>query len=279
MGFVPIYRVNAFTDQPFGGNPAAVCVLSEDDPARFEDGWMQRVAAEMNLSETAFLHPQNGGYRLRWFTPMAEVDLCGHATLAAAHALWESGAVDADRGMTFHTRSGALGARRGSGMVWLDFPAEAVRQCPIPPGLGSWLGAEPIWVGKNRMDLLVEVPSSALVRSLQPDMSALAALPVRGVIVTAKGDSGYDFVSRFFAPRFGIPEDPVTGSAHCALAPFWGERTGKAEMTGYQASLRGGVVQVINQGVNQGVNQTINGSRVALGGHAVTVLKGELVGP
>ncbi len=264
---VPIYQVDAFTDRPFFGNPAAVCPLSAENGARYEDGWMQRVAAEMNLSETAFLHPENGGYRLRWFTPVTEVDLCGHATLAAAHVLWQSGRAPVDQSITFQTRSGALTARRAGGRIWLDFPSEPARRRSMPVGLGTFLGTEPIWVGQNRMDLLVEVPSAALVRQLQPDLAALAELPVRGVIVTAVGDGKYDFVSRFFAPRAGIPEDPVTGSAHCALAPYWGDRTGKAEMVGYQASARGGEVQVIN------------GDRVALGGHAVTVMEGQLIGP
>ena len=261
----PIVQVDAFADRPFAGNPAAVCVL--DRPR--DDGWMQRVAREMNLSETAFLEPaDDGGYRLRWFTPAVEVDLCGHATLASAHALWESGALDASAEARFHTRSGLLTARKDGDWIWLDFPALPPQEVPIPDGLREAIGAEPRFVGRSRFDLLVEVASEDAVRALRPDLRAIRGLSVRGLIATARGSEagGFDFVSRFFAPGAGVDEDPVTGSAHCVLAPYWAAKLGKDEMTAYQASDRGGVVRV-----------RLAGDRVRLGGQAVTVLRGELL--
>jgi PhzF family phenazine biosynthesis protein len=260
---VPLLQIDAFTDRAFAGNPAAVCFLSSPR----DDGWMQSVAAEMNLAETAFLVPRaDGEWDLRWFTPTTEVDLCGHATLASAHALWETGRLAPAAVARFHTRSGVLTAERRGDAIELDFPSEPPAAAPIPDGLAAALGATPAWVGRNRMDVLVELASEREVRALAPDLAALAAHPVRGIIVTAPGSDGYDFVSRFFAPAAGVPEDPVTGSAHCALAPFWAERLGRNEMTGWQASRRGGLVRV----------RLANG-RVKLGGHAVTVLRGELV--
>ena len=259
---IPLYQVDAFADRPFAGNPAAVCLLSAERPA----DWMQAVASEMNLSETAFVRPIDGGFGLRWFTPAVEVDLCGHATLAAAHVLWESGTLAADIPARFHTRSGWLTATRHGQEIELDFPAQVVTVATDPPHFADALGTIPTWVGRNRMDYLVEVESAAVVRSLSPDLALLASLPVRGVIVTAKSDAAeFDFLSRFFAPAAGVPEDPVTGSAHCALGPYWGERLGKAVLHGYQASKRGGVVRV-----------RIAGDRVLLGGTAVTVARGEL---
>lgn len=268
-----VHQVDAFTDRPFAGNPAAVCVL---DVAR-ESVWMQAVAAEMNLSETAFLVRRragargegDGGFDLRWFTPTTEVDLCGHATLAAAHRLWQGGELAADEEARFHTRSGLLTARRGSdGWIEMDFPALPPRLLdPAPELLAEALGVPVHWVGASREDLLVLVEDAATVRSLAPDIALVARLPVRGLIVTAAADPGsaHDFVSRFFAPAVGVPEDPVTGSAHCCLGPFWSERLGKRVVVGDQASARGGTVRVEPRG-----------ERVILSGQAVTVMIGEL---
>ena len=262
MGF-EIVQVDAFTDTPFRGNPAAVCLL----PAPRDDSWMQAVAREMNLAETAFLVRQDDGFDLRWFTPTVEVALCGHATLAAAHVLWEDAHLEQGRQARFHTKSGLLTADRAEGWIELDFPAKREEPAPAPPGLVDALGVEPKYVGKNQFDYLVEVESEELVRTLAPDHAVLAKLPVRGVIVTSRATTrGYDFVSRFFAPGSGIPEDPVTGSAHCALGPYWSERLGKTEFVAYQASARGGEIRV-----------RVVGDRVKLGGQAVTVLRGELV--
>jgi predicted PhzF superfamily epimerase YddE/YHI9 len=258
-----ITQVDAFTAVPFRGNPAAVLVLDEER----DDGWMQDVAREMNLAETAFLRPGTESWGLRWFTPVREVDLCGHATLASAHVLWETGRLAADEPARFDTRSGRLGARRAGEWIELDFPLERPVAVDAPPGLLEALGVRARAVGRNRMDYLVEVGSAAEVRSVVPDITRLRDVEARGVIVTASADDGeHDFVSRFFAPRVGVDEDPVTGSAHCALAPYWAERLGRAEMVAYQASARGGVVRV-----------RVNGDRVILGGQAVTVLRGELL--
>jgi predicted PhzF superfamily epimerase YddE/YHI9 len=264
----PLYQVDAFTAEPFAGNPAAVCLLEEDaDP-----GWMQRVAAEMNLSETAFLRPgaEAGRYGLRWFTPAVEVELCGHATLASAHVLFSEGLAEAGRELRFDTASGPLAARRdGDGAVWLDFPATPATPVDPPAGLVEALGGGAArWVGRGRFDYLVELADEQAVRDLAPDVRRLEGLGSRGVIVTAAGDGsgGHDFVSRYFAPAAGIDEDPVTGSAHCTLGPFWAERLGRTELTGFQASARGGLVRVRPRG-----------DRVLLGGQAVTVLRGQLV--
>jgi PhzF family phenazine biosynthesis protein len=228
---------------------------------------MQAVAREMNLSETAFLHAQDGGFALRWFTPAVEVALCGHATVASAHVLWTEGHLDRDRQARFHTKSGLLTADRRGDWIELDFPANPAAPAAAPAGLAAALGVEPKHVGKSRFDYLVEVDADATVRTLAPDHAALARLPVRGVMVTSRADTpGFDFVSRFFAPGSGIPEDPATGSSHCTLGPFWAERLGKREFVAYQASARGGVVRV-----------RLEGDRVKLGGQAVTVLRGELV--
>jgi PhzF family phenazine biosynthesis protein len=259
----PVYVVDAFTDRPFGGNPAAVCPLDR----KADEDWMRLVAAEMNLSETAFLMPEADGYRLRWLTPTVEVDLCGHATLASAHILWETGRLAANVPAVFHTRSGRLTATRNGEQIVLDFPAVPVDPCDPPAGLTDALGATPRLVARNRMDVLVELESDAAVRGLRPDFAKLASVPVRGVIVTASSaDPAYDFVSRFFAPASGVPEDPVTGSAHCALGPFWGKRLKKTDLVGRQISKRGGVVRV-----------GLRGDRVHLAGRAVTVLRGELL--
>ncbi|MDE3195404.1 MAG: PhzF family phenazine biosynthesis protein [Acidobacteriota bacterium] len=257
-----IVQVDAFTAKPFGGNPAAVCVL----PAPRDDRWMANVAMEMNLSETAFLYPSGDGYQLRWFTPAVEVALCGHATLASAHALWTEGRLSPDRAARFHTKSGLLTCTRNGDWIEMDFPAKLEQRAEAPPRLEEALGANLLYVGKNQFDYLVEVADERTLRGLQPRHHLLRELPVRGVIATARGSGEYDFVSRFFAPGSGIDEDPVTGSAHCALAPFWAARLGKREMTGYQASARGGVVRV-----------RLEGDRVVLIGQAVTVLRGEFL--
>ncbi|HEX4574874.1 MAG TPA: PhzF family phenazine biosynthesis protein [Gemmatimonadales bacterium] len=260
---VPIFQVDAFTNRAFGGNPAAVCVL----PAPREERWMQDVAREMNLSETAFLHPQDDGYALRWFTPAVEVALCGHATLASAHVLWQEGHLPANRSARFHTKSGLLTADRHAEWIELDFPALPAAPAPTPAGLAAALGATPRWVGRSRFDYVVEVESEEAVRGLDPDFAALERVEARGVAVTSRASTpDFDFVSRFFAPRAGVREDPVTGSAHCALTPFWSERLHKTALTAYQASPRGGVIRV-----------RLAGDRVVLGGQAVTVLRGELL--
>ena len=264
---IPIYQADAFTEAPFRGNPAAVCILDEPGPEPGLTAWMQDVAREMNLSETAFLCRQEDGFGLRWFTPAIEVDLCGHATLASAHILYETGLLAQDEQARFHTLSGLLTAERSGDEIVLDFPATPPHAASAPAGLIEALGVEPLYVGASRFDYLVEVASEDIVRSLKPDFTALKAVSTRGVMVTsvASGEE-YDFVSRFYAPGAGIDEDPVTGSAHCCLGPFWRERLGLDEMLAYQASARGGVVRV-----------WVEGERVRLGGRAVTVLRGELV--
>lgn len=258
-----ITQVDAFTNKPFAGNPAAVCILREPQDA----DWMQNVASEMNLSETAFLTRQSDGFNLRWFTPAVEVDLCGHATLASAHVLWETNHLKPDEQARFYTRSGLLTADRKGDWIEMNFPVKMEEAATAPAGLLESLGVEASYVGKNQFDYLVEVASEAAVRGIVPNFSLLGEVPARGVIVTSRADTpGYDFISRFFAPQVGVNEDPVTGSAHCCLAPYWSRKLGRAELVGYQASPRGGVVRV-----------RMNGDRVYLGGQAVTVLRGELV--
>jgi len=260
---LPIVQVDAFTSKPFAGNPAAVCVL----PSARDAVWMQNVAREMNLSETAFLVRQEDGFDLRWFTPAVEVDLCGHATLASAHVLWEDGHVQPGEQARFHTRSGLLTADKRGDWIEMDFPVKAEQAAEPPPRLAEALGAAPKYVGRNKFDYLVELESEAVLRSLKPNFTLLSEIPVRGVIVTARSaNGGFDFVSRFFAPGSGINEDPVTGSSHTCLAPFWAQRLGKSEFMAYQASPRGGVLRI-----------RLHGDRVILGGQAVTVLRGELV--
>jgi PhzF family phenazine biosynthesis protein len=263
---VRIFQVDAFADRPFGGNPAGVCVVGPDA----DGGWMQSVAAEMNVSETAFLVPlEDGGgrYGLRWFTPAVEVDLCGHATLASAHLLWEEG--EKAEVLEFETRSGVLTAvPAGDDLIQLDFPADPVTEVSAPGELAAALGADFIGVYRGREDVLVELADAEALRGLAPDFRALAALPARGIIVTAAGDGhdGADFVSRCFYPAVGIDEDPVTGSAHCTLASFWCARLHRSSLVGWQASRRGGRVGV-----------ELSDDRVLLTGRAVTVLRGELV--
>ena len=257
-----LYQVDAFTDERFKGNPAAVCLL--DEPT--DHAWMQSLALEMNLSETAFLQPDDGRYGLRWFTPSVEVDLCGHATLASAHVLWETGAADDDATLEFDTRSGVLSASRDGDWIELDFPATPEEEATCNIDLERALGATPTYVGKSAFDFLAELPSEQAVRDVTPDFSMLERASARGVIVTAKSsEDDFDFVSRFFAPQSGVAEDPVTGSSHCCLAPYWARRLGKNELVGYQASQRGGTVRV-----------KVDDARVALGGQAVTVFDAEL---
>lgn len=259
-----VVQVDSFTDQPFRGNPAAVCVLA----GAADDAWMKDVAREMNLSETAFLYAAGETWRLRWFTPAAEVDLCGHATLAAAHVLWEEGHAAAASPLAFETRSGVLRAAKRGTWIELDFPATPPAAVDPPREVLEALGLESAeWTGKSRFDYVLVLPSAGAVRRLEPDFGALRRCEARGVIVTGPSDvPGADFVSRFFGPAVGVDEDPVTGSAHCCLAPYWADRLGREELVGYQASARGGVVRV-----------SLRGDRVLLGGQAVTVMRGELI--
>lgn len=271
---VPIVQVDAFTATPFSGNPAAVCILN----GPHSEGWMADVAREMNLSETAFLIPDatdHGAFQLRWFTPAVEVALCGHATLASAHVLWEEGRLPPHAGARFHTKSGLLTCTRIGHWIEMDFPATLVEPADPPAQLAEaiFAGGKPAelrFAGRSKFDYLVELADEDTVRKLQPNHQLLRQLPVRGIAVTALAGPAnahnYDFVSRFFAPGSGIDEDPVTGSAHCALAPYWAQRTGKREMTGYQASPRGGIVKV----------RPVE-DRVFLSGQAVTVLRGEFI--
>ncbi len=262
MGQV-VYQVDSFTNTPFSGNPAAVCIL--DTPA--PESWMKDLAAEMNLSETAFLLKESDGFRLRWFTPEVEVDLCGHATLASAHILWETGRLAVDAEARFFTKSGLLTAKRSGEWIEMDFPAKPVSPAGESDELCAAIGGRPVYCGKSALDYLLQFETADEIKNLNPDFRSLKKYGVRGIIVTARGDGDpYDFVSRFFAPGSGIDEDPVTGSAHCSLGPFWRERLGKDAFTAFQASKRGGVVKV-----------KVTGERVLLAGQAVTVMRGELV--
>jgi PhzF family phenazine biosynthesis protein len=259
----PIIQVDAFTSAPFSGNPAAVCVLSEPR----DEVWMQHVAREMNLAETAFLRARSDGFDLRWFTPTVEVDLCGHATLASAHVLWETGQLALTETARFHTRSGLLTAVRRGDWIELDFPATPDKPTDPPPGLIEALGLTPLYVGRSAFDYLVQVDTQEAVLGVQPDFGRLRRISTRGVIVTSQARSDdCDFVSRFFAPGAGIDEDPVTGSAHCCLAPFWNRLLWKENFVARQLSARGGILKV-----------RLEGDRVRLAGEAVTVLRGELL--
>ena len=262
---VPLTIVDAFAERPFTGNPAAVCLLDAPAP----EAWMQAVAAEMNLSETAFVtpgDPRDPAFGLRWFTPEVEVDLCGHATLASAHVLFETGALAPDAEARFETASGPLTVRQLDGGLAMDFPATPPEAAALSPAFADLFGPS-TWTGRTRFDVFVELASEAAVRQLEPDHAAIARLDARGVIVTARADAEarYDVVSRFFAPGSGVPEDPVTGSAHCAIGPYWAPRLGRDAVACYQASQRGGHVAV-----------TVRGDRVDLVGRAVTVARGDL---
>ena len=258
-----LFCIDAFAERIGTGNPAGVCLLGQPaDPA-----WMQSVAREMNLSETAFIVREKDGFNLRWFTPRTEIDLCGHATLAAAHILWEEGYLMEDEPARFFTKSGTLSAVRSGHFIELDFPAVPEEPVPAPAGLYSALGIQPCYTGKNRFDYLIEVASEREVRNIVPDISGLSQIPMRGVIVTSRASTpGFDFVSRFFAPSVGINEDPVTGSAHCCLAPYWQKKIKKNMLTAYQASERVGILHLRLESLG----------RVTIGGAAVTVWKGLL---
>lgn len=259
---LPIFQVDAFSSLPFAGNPAAVCLLDETIP----DALMQKIAIEMNLSETAFVLPEGEDHRLRWFTPVAEVDICGHATLASAFVLWEQNILAKEREARFSTRSGILRAFRREMWIELDFPARPASPIVAPDGLTEAIGVSPTFVAKFRDDYLLEVASEAAVQNLTPDFARLALTDARAVMVTSRATRpGFDFISRFFAPKMGVDEDPVTGAAHCVLAPHWGRILGKTEMTAYQASARGGIVRV-----------RLGDERVFISGCAVLVSAGEL---
>jgi len=257
-------QVDAFSDKPFAGNPAAVLLLAEPRDA----SWMQLVAREMNLSETAFLVRRDRGYDLRWFTPTIEMELCGHATLASAHVLWEQGHIAPDETATFHTLSGELKASKKGTWIEMNFPAAPVTpDSSVKFDLEAALGASTRFVGRSSLDHLVEVGSEGVVRSLDPDLTMIRRLPVRGLIVTSRAaGSEYDFVSRFFGPAVGINEDPATGSAHCTLGPYWRDRLGRDDLLGYQASARGAFIRT-----------RCEGDRVLISGQAITVMRGELL--
>lgn len=259
---VAIYTVDAFTNQAFKGNPAGVCMT----PGAVSEEWMQNVAAEMNLAETAFLHKVDGSYSLRWFTPEVEVDLCGHATLASAHILWTEGYDDAPE-LRFMTKSGMLSASREGDWIHLDFPLERDNVCEPPEFLVEALGVPFKYAGRNRLDYIVEVENEDVVKSLRPNKELLKLLEGRGVIVTGRAnDQAIDFVSRCFFPGIGIDEDPVTGSAHCCLGPYWQTRLNKNELSALQVSKRGGVLKL-----------KLEGERIRISGQAVTTLKGYLI--
>lgn len=263
MGRIRIFQTDAFTDRPFAGNPAGVCLLYEPRAA----DWMQAVAAEMNVPETAFVRPHDDGYKIRWFSPAVEVDLCGHATLAAADVLWAEGDVNKTQPIRFHSNSDVLICTRDGDFIDLDFPATPAEEAAPPAELLDGLGVQPTFAGRSKFDWLVVLESEQQLRALMPDLARLWQVAMRGAIVTSPSDSPrFDFVSRFFAPRAGVDEDPVTGSAHCCLGPYWSERLGKTEMLAFQASARGGVVRVRMQC-----------DRAFLGGQDVIVMKGELV--
>jgi len=261
---VSIFQVDAFSSEKFAGNPAAVCLLEK--PA--DEHWMQLVAQETGLPATAFLNQQEDGYALRWFTPTAELPLCGHGTLASAHVLFESGRVAGNSQVHFYTQAGELLASLNNGWIQLDFPAQPTSTADPPAGLSNALGNVTIkGVYRNPAKYLIELESEDEVRAARPNFVLLRGIPADGVIITSAASSpGYDFVSRYFAPNHGIDEDAVTGSSHCCLAPYWAERLGRNQLVGYQASKRGGMVQV-----------QMNGNRVQLGGQAVTVMRGELI--
>jgi PhzF family phenazine biosynthesis protein len=259
---VPLFHVDAFTAAPFAGNPAGVCLLD----AAADPGWMAAVAKEIDLPATAFVHADGDSFALRWFTARAELELCGHGTLASSHVLLETGRVRRDQPIRFQSRGGPLTASLRDGWIELDFPATPERTIAPPPGLAEALGAEIRYVGRGRLDCLVELADESTVRSLKPDLAKLRDVDARGIIVTSRSaTTDRDFVSRFFAPSVGIAEDPVTGSAHCCLAPYWAAKLGKTELVAEQVSTRGGVLKL-----------RVDGDRVRIAGQAVTVIRGEL---
>jgi len=260
---ISVLHVDAFASAPFTGNPAAVCLLRDERSA----AWMEAVGREMNLPATAFVTPRPDGFALRWFTATSELELCGHGTLASAHALWETGALAASDPARFHTKGGVLTATRRDGWIEMDFPAVPEEEAPPPADLLEGLGVKPLYVGRSSLDYLVEVENEEAVRALHPDFRRLATLPVRGFIVTSRSHSGNeDFVSRFFCPARGIDEDAVTGSAHCCLATFWSRRLEKHTFSARQLSTRSGALKV-----------TLAGDRVRLAGQAITVSRGDLL--
>lgn len=266
---ITLFQVDAFTDEAFAGNPAAVCLLPKANEANEakDEAWMRLVAREMNLSETAFVCKRDDGFSLRWFTPTIEVDLCGHATLATAHILWETELLKANEVAKFYTRSGLLTAERRDNLIELNFPALSLQPAPVPSQITSALGVTPKYSGKFGAKYLIEVENEEIVRAVNPDFTALKALQERGVVITSLSSSDeYDFVSRYFAPWVGVDEDPATGSNHCCLGPYWGQKLGKKELNAYQASARGG-----------GMRVRVEGERVYLGGRAVTVMSGTLL--
>ncbi|MBP1748676.1 MAG: yddE [Deltaproteobacteria bacterium] len=257
------FHVDSYTSRPFGGNPAGVCILTHPKV----DSWMLNVAAEMNLSETAFIIRSANGYNLRWFTPKIEVELCGHGTLASAHIIWQEGLAREDEAILFQTKSGTLSCRRREASIAMDFPLLPEHQIDPPERLARSLGISPVYVGARGQDILVDVGSEEAVKEIRPDYSLMLELPIRGVIVTGRaGGQEFDFVSRFFAPRVGINEDPATGWAHCCLASYWSKRLMKNDLVARQVSERGGVI-----------GMRIQGGRVELSGEAITVMKGEIV--
>jgi PhzF family phenazine biosynthesis protein len=257
-----LYQVDAFTAALFKGNPAGVCVLE----AAADEDWMRSFAMEMNLSETAFLVPENEGWQLRWFTPKREVSLCGHATLASAHILWETGRLAPNATARFYTKSGELTAVKHGDWITLNFPAREIYREEIPAELARALVIpSPAFTGRNEDRWLVELADENQVRSLQPDFTLLESLPVRSVMVTARAATPYDFVSRYFAPSVGINEDPVTGSSHTYLTPYWIKKLGKAELFAYQASARGGELRL-----------SMDGERVLIAGRAITFFEAEM---
>jgi len=259
---IPIFQVDAFTDKLFSGNPAAVVVLEQ----QAETAWMQSIAREMNLSETAFVHPQQGGYHLQWFTPQVEVDLCGHATLATAHILWQTGLVKTADPIRFFTRSGWLTASQRNDLIEMDFPSASVEPVDVTEELITAVGVRPDFTYISGDKWLFEYADESIVRGLKPDFMALKQRKGRALSVTAPSFTpGFDFVSRYFAPWIGIDEDPVTGSAHCFLGPYWAQKLGKSYLTAFQASSRGGIVNV-----------RVSGDRTYIGGKAITVFAGEL---
>lgn len=255
------WQIDAFTDHAFGGNPAAVCWLEQEA----ETSWMQSVAAEMNLSETAFVRRIGDRHELRWFTPTIEVDLCGHATLATAKAIWSEGLASKECPLRFQTRSGELTCHLVDNLIELNFPATPPSDIPVTDLMCEALGVRPVSVGQSRFYQMAVLENAEAVRTVSPDFEMMEKIPTLGVIVTAAADEqGFDMVSRFFAPAMGVNEDPVCGSAHCCLAPYWGQRLGKGKLTAFQASARGGILHLRTEG-----------DRVVLGGEAVIVWRGD----
>jgi predicted PhzF superfamily epimerase YddE/YHI9 len=259
---LPLFQVDAFTTQPFAGNPAAVCILEIEE----ESAWLQAIAAELRMPATAFVTPAEGEWRLRWFTVETELELCGHGTLAAAHVLWETGMGDPGLSIAFQTPAGEIAAAREDGSIFVALEAGRVEEAPPPPGLVEAVGGRIVSVWRTPLDYLVLLDAADAVVEAAPAIDALAAIDTRGVILTAAGGEQVDFTSRFFAPRIGIPEDSVTGSAHASLGPFWAERLGETALRARQASPRGGCVDL-----------RVDAGTVHVGGPAVTVSHGLLV--